>query len=579
MLRDLLIGVVLTLLLFFELVSPAQAQHLLVKAKHEEQKTLNRYDYAVDQTDSLSILSAVNRLISDLQKDGYFQASASRPHQLDSLRWETFVTIGPRYDWVVLAPGNLDPLVQEKTGFREQLFLGRPFSYEQVRQLMEEVLAVAENEGFPFASVQLSQVRIEQEEVRAEVHYQPGPYITFGPLHITGTDQVKADYLATQLRIRQGSAYSERHVRNISRHIRNIPFVELTEAVSVSFQNNEAEIHLALSERKSSQVDALLNFLPNENERGTLLLTGHAEVQLNNLFKSGKQLYLQWRRLQLASQQLSLSYQHPYLFKSPLQAGLSFHFLKEDTLFLNRRLAFQIDYPSASGPVLGLETTLLTSNGIGAADIGATAGQSVGDFNVINTGLTVEAHGLNDILFPSQGVHLTAYLGVGRKTVRNAQPELIQNTFWQPQAQLTFRQYYQIGQLWMLYHRLDGAFLYSQNLYLNELYRLGGINSLRGFNDNLFFASYYGLSNLEIRLLMEKSKQSQSYLFVFYDQAILGYNLQERVYQDSPLGLGAGISLTTQAGVFNLVYALGRTKSTRIDPALSKIHFGYVSRF
>jgi hemolysin activation/secretion protein len=130
----------------------------------------------------------------------------------------------------------------------------------------------------------------------------------------------------------------------------------------------------------------------------------------------------------------------------------------------------------------------------------------------------------------------------------------------------------------VLYHRLSGAYLSGENLYLNDLYRVGGLRSLRGFNDNFFYASYYGISNLELRLLLEQAAQSQSYLYVFYDQSVLGYQLAGH-YQETPLGLGLGLSITTDVGLFNFAYAIGKVQNQPIDFSLSKIHFGYISRF
>ncbi len=46
-----------------------------------------------------------------------------------------------------------------------------------------------------------------------------------------------------------------------------------------------------------------------------------------------------------------------------------------------------------------------------------------------------------------------------------------------------------------------------------------------------------------------------------------------------PFSFGGGISLETDGGVFNFVYALGKSNSQRIGFNFSKIHFGYTGRF
>lgn len=580
MLRHLHIFLSLVLLFCSGWLTNVDGQYLTVIGSPGEREVLDRYTVLSVRPDSLEVRRALSQLVSDLQQDGYFQASATRPTRVDSLRWNASVTAGPRYEWAYLSPGNLDPVMQEKSGFRERFFLNRPFAYRDIRKLMEKVLTVSENDGFPFASIRLVDVGIKNGQVQARIDYQPGPYITFGPLQIHGTDKVKPGFLASQLRIREGSAYSEEQVNRINRLVRNLPHLELSEPVSVSFQNDEAEVHLSLSERETDQVDALLNFLPNENEPGSLLMTGQASISLNNLMRSGKHLSLQWRRLQLETQQLALAYRHPYLFKSPLEAGVAFRLLKEDTLFLNRSFNLQISYPLSNGGKLALNTELHDSRHLSENPVIDMEGRGpIADFNLINTQFSLKFSSLDDVVFPTQGTFVSGSLGMGRKTLRNTLGEQEQSQFWQPSACLTLQNYLRISELWVVYHRLTGAFVYSEALFLNELYRLGGLRSLRGFNDNFFFAAYYTISNLEVRLLLEQTREAQSYLYAFYDQGFLGHTLAGNAYRDLPTGLGAGLSLSTRGGIFSLAYALGRTQSTGFDLALSKIHFGYISIF
>lgn len=555
-------------------------QHLILKGHADEQPLIERYAVSVRQPDSLGIVQALSQSISNLQEDGYFQAVASVPVRTDSNRWESKVSVGPRYDWARLSPGNLGLMMQEKSGFRERFFLDRPFRYQDVRTLMERVLEISENEGFPFAAVRLTKVQVRDGQVRAEIDYQPGPYITFGPLQIRGSDEVKADFLASQLNIPTGSAYSQEKVDRIPEIIRSLPYLSLTESVALSFQNDEAEVQLSVADVQSSEVDALINFLPNENAPGKLLLTGRASLLLNNLMRSGKQLSLQWQRLQIESQQLSLAYQHPYLFKTPLQANLAFQLLKEDTLFLNRNMVFSLSLPLANRIKLGMQASLNNSSQLGEDVSGSeTAGSQIADLNILNAGFFWQYDRLDDALYPTKGYSLSGTLAIGRKLIGAEVSEDGKSVIWQPWGKLDLAQYHRIGQLWVLHHRLSGAYLGAERLFLNELFRVGGLNSLRGFNDNFFFASYYAISNLELRLLLEDSENAQSYFYAFYDQALMGHTIPENAFRDTPAGIGAGLSFSTRAGIFNLAYALGRTRTRPFNPSLSRIHFGYTSRF
>jgi len=48
---------------------------------------------------------------------------------------------------------------------------------------------------------------------------------------------------------------------------------------------------------------------------------------------------------------------------------------------------------------------------------------------------------------------------------------------------------------------------------------------------------------------------------------------------DNPFGFGAGMSFETKAGIFSIMYALGKQFDNPIDMKSAKIHFGIISTF
>lgn len=129
-----------------------------------------------------------------------------------------------------------------------------------------------------------------------------------------------------------------------------------------------------------------------------------------------------------------------------------------------------------------------------------------------------------------------------------------------------------------MYTSLHGGLLSSDNLFQNDAYRIGGLRSIRGFDEASYFATTFVYSNLESRFYLDET----SYLLLFTD---LGYIEERFVRQenkraDLALGLGTGISFATNTGIFNFVYALGTSNSTgAINFNQSKIHFGFTTRF
>jgi len=121
------------------------------------------------------------------------------------------------------------------------------------------------------------------------------------------------------------------------------------------------------------------------------------------------------------------------------------------------------------------------------------------------------------------------------------------------------------------FHHVTFGFIDNDEILQNELFRVGGLTSLRGFNEKEFFIEQYALSRAEFRSFFEAG----SYAYLFYDQMILSRG----AFNDAPLGIGLGFALASSAGQFSFALALGDSKSQSLSFETMKAHFGYVSRF
>jgi outer membrane protein assembly factor BamA len=119
------------------------------------------------------------------------------------------------------------------------------------------------------------------------------------------------------------------------------------------------------------------------------------------------------------------------------------------------------------------------------------------------------------------------------------------------------------------------AFLDGETTFQNELFRIGGLKSLRGFDEESIYATAYSIFTLEYRFILEQN----SYLYVFGDQAWYEKNNISNYVRDTPIGFGAGISFETKAGIFSINYALGKQFDNPIQLKSGKIHFGIVNYF
>jgi len=107
------------------------------------------------------------------------------------------------------------------------------------------------------------------------------------------------------------------------------------------------------------------------------------------------------------------------------------------------------------------------------------------------------------------------------------------------------------------------------------LFRIGGLKTLRGFDEESIYASTYVIPTLEYRFLFEKN----SNLFVFGEGAWYENNNVAEYTQDTPISVGAGINFETKAGIFTLSYAIGKQYGNGFDLRIGKIHAGLTALF
>ena len=530
---------------------------------------------------AVELQSTLEQRLWELYADAYLGAWYHMVASDSSTTRIVFFYTGERYYLLRLGPGTLTAPMRKKVGYRSRFYSNRPFRHTEVLDLFNKILIYAEEHGYPFATVGLDSLEISDQGISASVMYEPGPLITFDSLRVQGSLDIKPRFLQSQLGLYRGKPFNQGLVAQIPVRLKQMEFLTLGSVPEVRFRDEHAQIDLALERRSVNQIDAVLGLLPNENTPGKVLITGLVLIDLHNLFSSAKNLRLEWQRIDVSSQLLDIAYRHPKLLNSPLDFEGRFHLLKQDTSFINRELSLRLAFTTGSAGQLGVGSRLQTSRIISTSVYaGASELPAIADFNLNYHGLEYRFSSIDDPVFPTRGIRIGVEAMAGQK-------KILQNPAFDPawynSIKLSSPQYRVEGAIEthvrayrniIASGRILGGHLRGSSLFQNDLFRLGGLNSLRGFNENYFFASSYLIAGLEWRFALERG----TYFFTFIDQALLR-NEPAGLETDYPTGLGAGINLATEAGNFNLVFAVGRNNFQTFSLNLAKIHFGYVSRF
>ncbi len=531
--------------------------------------------------DSAEFQRHINNIYGRLYREGYITAHVETRYQKgDTIFLKVYA--GPPYQLARLGKGNVPEELLNKTDFREKFFLDRPFNYKEITRLFNRLLAYTENNGYPFASVKLDSIDLNDHEFQASIKYEAGPFITFDTIKVTGTSKTKLKFLSAYLRLLPGKPFEFDKIEQATAKLGKLPFLKPVDEGFLTFQNNQAIYHLNLNRRKVNQLDGIIGVLPNEQEDNKLLITGQFDLKLYDLFSSGKSLEFTWQRLKVQSQSLNAVYYHPNLLGAPLSFSFGFNLLKEDSTFLNRHMNLNAYFDPGRLGTYHIFAVDKSASTLSSLDfVGTNEFPSVLDFDITSYGLGYEWSNLNDVIAPTKGLSINFKGQLGNKRIRrnaNLNPLLydtINLNSVQYQLNFSLNQYHPFGKKWVLNTRLTGGKVFNDRLFLNDLFRVGGLKSLRGFNENFFFASEYLLTNVNLQYYLDE----QSFLLLFYDQSYLVNESTNFDMEDYPSGLGVGLNFTTNTGIFSFIYALGRSSNQPFSFSLSKIHFGYISRF
>lgn len=557
----------------------AHPRLLVLEAEAADQPVLRRYKVRASVPDSLSALREVRELVLGLQSDAYLTASADELHwSRDTVRVRLYV--GEQFRWAYLRNGNLGDGLLTRAGYREKFFRGTPFVPEDWVKLQERILTEAENQGFPFATVGLDSIHLSGHDISGRVVLKRGRVVVFDSLQIVGNSKTKKRFLTKYLQIFPGQPFSQQRVAAAAQLLRQLPYLKLRAEPEVRFALGRARVYLLLDDRPSNQFDAIVGILPNANANQTgVQFTGDVTINLRNIKGGGKQLGLQWRKTDAISQLLDAQYVHPNFFGTPLEVSATFNLYKQNEAFTTTRPRVQVTYPTARAGRISFFAEQRASFVDALKDTTVLPANLDSQYN--SYGLSYAWANLDDLFFPHRGSLLNVQSALGTKTItKNAQlrPELyagIPLSSTQYSFGLRAERYFPVKRAGVLLLRLRGEGLLNSRLFVNDLFRLGGLNSLRGFNENQFYTSSYAVATAEFRQFIGPD----SYAFLFADQAYLRHDIDNDRFNDQPTGVGAGLSFRTAAGLFQFVYSIGRATNQVFELKSSKIHFGLTSRF
>ena len=501
---------------------------------------------------------------------GYYLASF-KPLYISSTEIEVLVEIGSHFPDVAIVIHDSIKSQLRSFGIENISKNSLKTSPSLFKLFIEKTLKAYANNGYPFAQVFFTKQEIIEQQIEIQMNISSGKIYRFSDIIVKGDSSISKSTVQNLIGIKINDIYSEEKLSSIDRILQQTNFINVLKKSELLFTENGVELFVYLENQKMSSMNGALGLQPNPQSQ-RIGLTGDVQIKLLNVFKKAELIDLNWRSIEPQTQALQAKLNYPFLFKSPFGIDFKFNLYKRDSTFLDLKSFIGIQYSFKNNIQLKGFYQFNTSEILSKTPNPTSLFSYLAPIKLNSYGLSLQYKRINYLPNPSKGFSMYIETSIGNRTIKKENTALEKSYVYKSIFQ--YVRYIPITKRNIIKVGINFESYTSSTIFQNERYRFGGLNSLRGFNEEELFASTKLISSLEYRFLLDKN----SNVFVFCDQGIYEDN-SLKYKNDMPFGIGAGISFGSRLGIFSISYALGKQFNNPIEFRNGKIHFGYITYF
>ncbi len=520
--------------------------------KESETKKIDSIGYTKKHSNAKLVLDEVKLLQQKLLQNGFLNQLTEDVKKVNDTLFEVKINLGRQQKLLHIYVGEN----YELFGATKSTEIKR---IQEVENFMNGILKTLERKGYSLARIQLVNFKTQNNELYAELKTDVEIKRTLDDIVINGYEKFPKSHTKNIKRIYRNKVFNQATLKSLSDDFDRIQFVKQIKSPEILFTKDSTKVYVYLEKSKPNTFDGFIGFT---NDKKKLIFNGYLDLKLQNILNGGEKFNIYWKSDGKDQKTFDANIEIPYIFKSPLGIKAQLNIFKQDSIFQNAKTGIDLGYyfNYNTKVYLGYQSTE-------SSDIQNTNSSSLSDFNnsFITSHLDFIAIDNNSILFPEKTV-VYFKLGFGKRDANSGS----ENQFF---GNLNLSHNLYLNKKNSINIRSQNFYLNSNTYIINELFRFGGINSIRGFNENSLQGNTFG------SVLSE-------YRYAFNDGIYLHSIIDYGYYQDktsnvsnSLIGLGFGFGLATKNGLLNFVYANGSTKDQAIKLSNSIVHLSFKARF
>ena len=499
-------------------------------------------------------LDEIDRILQQVKKRGFFTA------RIDSISKTNkeliaYLDLGKKINEIIIVTkkDNTNGIID--SGIDSIKIKTREFS-DLTNQLLEQI----DRKGNSFSEITYVNPLLKNDTLLLEMKISNSSSRKIDKVITRGYEDFPKKFITKYFLIDKNTVFSKQKLNQVSALSNKLDFIKEKKAPEVLFKKDSTHLYLFLDKIGTSSFDGLVNFSSKENGKG-LLLNGNLDLKLNNTFNTGEKFEIIWNKVSDEKTDFKINSYVPYVLNSKFSTTLEFYLYREDSTFINTNFELKTDYSINQKSHASILYSSEKSNyllNISNNDLASYSNYFIG------LGYELKKSSTSNLYKYKNGLNLNLTIGK-RKTDTESINQLKFHFSAFANVQINNRGYLNI--------KNESGLLTSKNYLLNELFRIGGANSIRGYNEQSIFTNGYSYSNIEFRYSLDTS----SYLYSITDLGVYKENTTKKIKK--LLGIGAGYQFRINNNLVNLGYVISTNSSTNAKLNSSRLVVRWTSFF
>ena len=518
---------------------------ILVTNDTIQNKIVSEIYYTKKHPQKKDILDEINRILQQVKKRGFFTARIDSISKADKT-FSAHINLGKRTNKIIII-NKLKP--EERTKLygasqsSESAIDSIKIKTNEFDEFTNQLLKKIDKLGKSFSEISYINPIMKNDTLIIELTISDSSNRKIDKVIVRGYNAFPEKFISNYFLINTKTVFSKQKLKNVSTLTNRLDFIKENKAPEVLFKKDSTHLYLFFDKLGTSSFDGIVNFSSKENGKG-LLLNGNLDLKLNNTFNSGEKFEIIWNKVSDEKTDFKINSYVPYLFNSKFSTTLEFNLYRQDSTFINTNFKLNTDYSinqrSHASVLYRSENSNYLLN---------TLSNEITSYSnyFIGLGYQMKKLSTSNLYDFNNGVNLNLIVGK-RKTSLESINQLKLHFSAFANLQINNRGYLNI--------RNESGLLTSKNYLLNELFRIGGANSIRGYNEQSIFTNGYSYSNIEFRYSLDRS----SYLYSITD--VGAYKESTTKKNKKLIGIGAGYQFKINNNFVNIGYVISTNSGT-----------------